>query len=56
MYDLWVYRVYFNRDDCTEVDAECEDEAVELARMVAKESNLPFVLDEVECIGERTDE
>jgi transcriptional regulator with XRE-family HTH domain len=49
--DLSTYRVYFNGNDETEVDAACEDEAVELAKQIAAESGLGFKLDEVECIG-----
>lgn len=48
---LVTYRVYFNDNDVTEVDAECEDEAVWLAEQVAKESGVPFRLDDVECLG-----
>lgn len=46
--ELTVYRVGFNGNDETEVNAECEDEAVELAKMIARESNLHFSLDYVE--------
>lgn len=49
--DLVTYRVYFNGNDQTEVDAECEDEAVWLAEQIATESGLLFCLDEVECLG-----
>lgn len=45
---LTVYRVGFNGNDETEVDAENADEALELAKMVAKESNLHFSLDYIE--------
>lgn len=48
---LIVYRVGFNGDDETEVDATCEEEAIELARMVAKESGVGFELDYVESYG-----
>lgn len=48
---LTVYRVGFNGNDETEVDAMCEDEAVELAKMVAKESGVSFELDYVEACG-----
>lgn len=48
---LIVYRVGFNGNDETEVDAICEDEAVELAKIVAKESGLSFELDYVESYG-----
>lgn len=48
---LVTYRVYFNNNDATEVDAECEDEAVELAKIIAAESGVEFELDEVECLG-----
>lgn len=48
---LTTYRVYFNGNDVTEVDAGCEDEAVELAKIIAAESGVEFELDEVECLG-----
>ena len=48
---LIVYRVGFNGNDETEVDAECEDEAVELAKTIATESGLEFNLDYVESCG-----
>lgn len=48
---LVTYRVYFNGDDETEVDARCEDEAVEIAKAIAEESGVEFELDEVECLG-----
>lgn len=48
---LTVYRVGFNGNDETEVDAMCEDEAVELAKIVATESRLEFNLDYVESCG-----
>lgn len=48
---LMVYRVGFNGNDETEVHAMCEDEAVELAKMVASESGLEFELDYVEYCG-----
>lgn len=48
---LIVYRVGFNGNDETEVDAMCEDEAIELANTIAVESGLEFNLDYVECIG-----
>ena len=52
MYEkLIVYRIGFNGNDETEVDAMCEDEAIELAKMVAKESGLEFNLDYVEHCG-----
>lgn len=48
---LIVYRIGFNGNDETEVDAMCEDEAVELAKTVAAESGLEFNLDYVEACG-----
>lgn len=48
---LIVYRVGFNGDDVTEVDATCEDEAIELAKMVARESGVGFELDYIESYG-----
>lgn len=46
-----VYHVGFNGNDETEVDAMCEEEAIELAKTVAMESGLPFNLDYVEYRG-----
>lgn len=46
-----VYRVGFNGNDETEVDAMCEDEAIELAMVVASESGVGFELDYVESCG-----
>lgn len=43
--ELTVYRVGFNGNDETEVDAESADEALELAKIIAKESGLHFALD-----------
>ena len=43
-----IYRVGFNENDDTEVDAMCEDEAVEIAKSIAEESGLEFQLDYVE--------
>ena len=48
---LIVYRVGFNGNDETEVDATCEDEAVDLAIMIAKESGVGFEPDYVEAYG-----
>lgn len=48
---LMVYRVGFNGNDETEVDAACEDEAIELAKMIAKESGQKFELDYVDLVG-----
>lgn len=48
-----IYRVGFNENDETEVDAMCEDEAVEIAKSIAEESGLEFHLDYVECYGYR---
>ena len=48
---LIVYRVGFNGNDETEVDATCKEEAVELAKMVATENGLRFELDYVEFCG-----
>lgn len=48
---LNVYRVGFNGNDETEVDAANEDEAIELAKIVAAESGLGFNLDYVEFYG-----
>ena len=46
--NLTTYRVGFNGDDVTEVDATCEEEAIELAKTVATENGLEFQLDYVE--------
>lgn len=46
---LIVYRVGFNGNDETEVDAINENEAIELARMVASESGVDFELNYVEA-------
>ena len=48
---LIVYHVGFNGNDETEVDATCEDEAIELAKMVATENGLRFEPDYVESCG-----
>lgn len=45
---LNVYRVGFNGNDETEVDAVDEIEAIELAKTIAKESGANFSLDYVE--------
>lgn len=51
MSKLTTYLVGFNGNDETEVDAECESEAIELAKMVAQESGVGFKLDYVEEVG-----
>ena len=48
---LIVYRVGFNDGDETEVDAESETEAIELAKTIATESGVGFELDYVEPCG-----
>jgi hypothetical protein len=48
---LIVYRIGFNGNDETEVDATREDEAVELAKMIATENGLEFELDYVQYCG-----
>lgn len=48
---LIVYRVGFNGNDETEVDAIDKNEALELAKMVATESGLDFELDYIEACG-----
>lgn len=53
---LIVYHVGFNGNDVTEVDAASEYEAIELAKIVAKESGLEFKLDYVEPCGYAKDE
>ena len=45
---LTIYRVGFNGNDETEVDAKDENEAIELARAIAKENGLDFILDYIE--------
>ena len=56
MEELKVYIVCFNGGDETEVDAACEAEAIELAKMVALESGVEFALDSVECIWRTNNE
>lgn len=51
MNDLFVYVVYFNEDDATEVEATCEEEAIYLAEGIARDGGEKFVLDSVECVG-----
>ena len=51
---LTIYRVGFNGNDETEVDAKDENEAIELAMMVAKESGVGFNLDYIEPCGNLT--
>ena len=51
MEKLTVYRIGFNGNDETEVDAIDEKEALELAKMVAKESGVEFNLDYIEPCG-----
>ena len=51
MEKLIVYRIGFNGNDETEVDAKDEHEAVKLARTIAKESGLEFNLDYIEPCG-----
>lgn len=48
---LTVYRIGFNGNDETEVNAVNEKEALELAKMVAKESGVEFNLDYIESCG-----
>lgn len=52
--ELSVYHVGFNGNDETEVDAATEEEAIELAKVVAKEDGVGFELDYVEKKEKRT--
>lgn len=55
MDELKTYRVYFNGEDVTEVDAYCEDEAIDLAEQIAYESGYDaFNLWDIECMGGAT--
>ena len=55
MDELTTYRVYFNHGEVTEVEASCEDEAVDLAEQIAYESGYTtFDLWDVECLGGAT--
>lgn len=49
--NLIVYHVGFNGNDETEVDALNAEEAIELAKVVAKESEVEFELDYVYSCG-----
>ena len=49
--ELTIYRVGFNGNDETEVHAEYEDEAVEIAKEIAREDGMDFELDYVEACG-----
>lgn len=51
MEKLTVYRVGFNGNDETEVNAKDEYEAIKLAKAIAKESGLEFNLDYIEPCG-----
>ena len=51
---LTVYRIGFNGNDETEVDAIDEKEALELAKEIAKENGLGFNLDYIEPCGNLT--
>lgn len=51
MEKLIVYRIGFNGNDETEVDAKDEKEAIELAKAIAEESGLDFNLDYIEPCG-----
>ena len=48
---LIVYRIGFNGNDETEVDALNVNEAVELARTIAVENDLEFEIDYIETCG-----
>jgi hypothetical protein len=55
MDELKTYRVYFNHGDVTEVDASCEDEALDIAEQIAYESGYnTFNFWDIECVGGAT--
>lgn len=53
---MFVYRIGFNGNDETEVDAESVSEAIEIARVIAMESGYEeFLIEYIDFYGEVKD-
>jgi hypothetical protein len=54
--NMFVYRIGFNGNDETEVDAESVSEAIEIARVIAMESGYEeFLIEYIDFYGEVKD-